>query len=78
MRITFGMLYVGIASSFKSGMLQIVKSFNSYRAELISALNLYPVCRCPHNSRKTPIARPLGRGMGVFREDPSRDSVRIM
>ena len=42
MRITYGMLYVGIASSFKSGMLQILKSFNSCRAELIwEKISLY-------------------------------------
>ena len=33
-----------------------------------SALPIYRGHFSPHNSRKTPIARPLGRGMGVFRE----------
>ena len=32
------------------------------------ALPIYRVLFSPYNSRKTPIARPLGRGTGVFRE----------
>ena len=36
-----------------------------------SRYNAIPIYRClfpPNISRETPIARPLGRGMGVFRK----------
>ena len=33
-----------------------------------SALPIYRGPFAPNNSRETPIARPLGRGMGIFRE----------
>ena len=37
----------------------------------ITSYSALPISRChfsPNDSHKTPIARPLGRGMGVFRE----------
>ena len=45
-----------------------VMKMNNYYKMLYSALPISRGHCSPHNSRKTLIARPLGRGMGVFRE----------
>ena len=47
----------------------IKRSFgNNIQLNIYSALSIYHGQLSPNNSRGTPIARPLGRGMGVFRE----------